>query len=267
MSQIQWENIDPEPLKKQSKLSNKNVKIFITCLALTVFQILLLSLLQNRSFDTQTEYLMLKTRKNIKMGSVITANDIYYTKESSDSIKELLSNNNIENFIGKRASHDINENSYMFKSSVVNANKNIIPDKIPYGKRLFVLDLELGNIAKNLRNGDKIDLIANLDIPNFGKATEVILQNIQLIGIDDKNKNDNLTYHSNNSLSFYLTPEEIKIILFMKKYASFTVALRNPNDNFKDTDYAITLNKFIENEKIKKIIKNDHFRVIYGEKK
>lgn len=88
-----------------------------------------------------------------------------------------------------------------------------------------------------------------------------------MIGIDEKNRTFRSRYNSNNSISFYLTPEEIKIILFMKRYANFSLSLRNPNDNFDYKDQAITLNKFIENEKIRNIIKNDRFQIIYGDKK
>ncbi|MGY3804880.1 hypothetical protein ACWNT8_12495 [Pigmentibacter ruber] len=271
MVNINWEpnnnSLNKEKVKFFSLL-NSNLKKIIICILLCFFQILIIKIITENKLSNYLEIKVVKSKGKINPGETLTDDNLVISSEKiEDIINFIEKNNNIDLFMGKKAITEIEENSYIFNSSVFAKDKNSIPDKIPYGKRLFVLELELGAIAKSLRTGDRVDIIANLDIPNFGKATEVILQNIQLIGIDEKNRTFRSRYNSNNSISFYLTPEEIKIILFMKRYANFSLSLRNPNDNFDYKDQAITLNKFIENEKIKNIIKNDRFQIIYGDKK
>nr|BFD31879.1 hypothetical protein GTC16762_14970 [Pigmentibacter ruber] len=271
MVNINWESNNNSLNKEKVKffsLLNSNLKKIIICILLCFFQIVIIKIITENKLSNYLEIKVVKSKGKINPGETLTDDNLVISSEKiEDIINFIEKNNNIDLFMGKKAITDIEENSYIFNSSVFAKDKNSIPDKIPYGKRLFVLELELGAIAKSLRTGDRVDIIANLDIPNFGKATEVILQNIQLIGIDEKNRTFRSRYNSNNSISFYLTPEEIKIILFMKRYANFSLSLRNPNDNFDYKDQAITLNKFIENEKIRNIIKNDRFQIIYGDKK
>ncbi len=268
MQNIIWEENEHENPQKKNNAHKNFLKTLVICVILTSFQLIFISLIQHFTINSKSSLSGITLKRNLKVGDIISAQDIGYSEISFNSIKEVFANNSdLDYFIGKRLINNLNENSFILNNFVQNPLKNSLPDKIPYGKRLFVLDMELGSIAKSLRTGDRVDIIANLDIPGFGKATEIILHNIQLIGIDEKNKNNLSVYNSNNPISFYLTPEEIKIILFMKKYAQFSIALRNPNDNFNLKDQAITLNKFIENEKIKNIINSDHFQVIYGEKK
>lgn len=267
MKDIKWEDYKNETLKEKNITHKKLLKSIILCILLTIFQISFIYTLQNFNFAPSRNISVVTLNRSMKMGDIISPQDIIYTNISFNAIKEFFNNNSdLDYFIGKKLITNVNENNFILRNFVQGHIKSTLTDKIPYGKRLFVLEMELGSIAKSLKTGDRIDIIANLDLPGFGKATEVILQNIQLIAIDEKNKN-NLALSNNNSISFYLTPEEIKIILFMKRYAQFSIALRNPNDNFNLKDQAITLNKFIESEKIKNIIKNDHFQVIYGEKK
>lgn len=267
MKDIKWEDYKNETLKEKNITHKKLLKSIILCILLTIFQISFIYTLQNFNFAPSRNISVVTLNRSMKMGEIISPQDIIYTNISFNAIKEFFNNNSdLDYFIGKKLITNVNENNFILRNFVQGHIKSTLTDKIPYGKRLFVLEMELGSIAKSLKTGDRIDIIANLDLPGFGKATEVILQNIQLIAIDEKNKN-NLALSNNNSISFYLTPEEIKIILFMKRYAQFSIALRNPNDNFNLKDQAITLNKFIESEKIKNIIKNDHFQVIYGEKK
>ncbi|WGL60197.1 hypothetical protein QEJ31_01085 [Pigmentibacter sp. JX0631] len=271
MIDINWEvsnkNLNKEKLNFFSFKSNISKKIYL-CLVISFIQIIFLHCLNDNKLVSNTEFKIIKTKGKINFGEPLTEDNIVVSSEKIEDISNFIQkNNNLNFFLGKKTAIDLDENNYIFNANIQTKDKNSIPEKIPYGKRLFVLELELGAIAKSLRTGDKVDIIANLDIPGFGKATEVILQNIQLIGLEEKNKYYRSRYNSSNSISFYLTPEEIKIILFMKRYANFSLALRNPNDNFDSKDQAVTLNKFIENEKIKNIIKNDRFQIIYGDKK
>lgn len=265
---IEWnkieENIKDKNISKKSKL----LFPFIFAFIITLIQFLLFKSISNTSVTSEQTVSILVSKNPMKQGQITTINDFKVMNINTiDLSEQFILNSDLNYFIGKKVLINLNENTPLLKNLFMSPfQKNSLPEKIPYGKRLFVLDLNFGSFASILKVGDKIDLIAYLDIPNFRKATETILQNIQVVAIGDqldgKTKSNNA-----NSISFYIYPEEVKIITFMKQYAHFSISLRNPNDNVLSKDDAVTLNQFIENDYIQKIIKNDSFKFIQGRKK
>lgn len=174
-----------------------------------------------------------------------------------------VTHDQFENFNGTYVKDDICENCPILKYALT--TNNDIQTQIPAGKRLFILDMPVGPILSLLKIGDIVDVIADINIPNFGNATETILGAVKIISFGDSN--DSFSQDTENKyLSFYLTPDEIKILSFIKPYATFSVVLRNASDTNPESTNAITLNQFFQNEKIKKIIEADSFKIINGTK-
>jgi Flp pilus assembly protein CpaB len=189
-------------------------------------------------------------QKDLEPGFIITENDVKVIQVDLGETHNYFINHEENSLIlGKKLLTKIYKNSLIPKNSVVSINhKNSLLEKIPLGKRLFTLNLELENYLNILKIGDKIDLIAYLEIPGFGKATETILSGIEIIAITNQfHAKERKT--TSNSISFYLFPEEVKVLSFMKQYAKFSISLRNPNDISSHSGEAMTLNKFIQNEK------------------
>ncbi|APJ04077.1 Flp pilus assembly protein CpaB [Silvanigrella aquatica] len=267
--EIQWKENEKQENQNRDESKNKYLIAVTLALFITLFQFFLFKSINyfSNSSINHNLYPVLVANKNIKLGQLIAESDLKLIEMNlGESKTQFILNDEINSYIGKAAIVPLNENTPLLKNSFMSAfQKNSLPDKIPVGKRLYVLDLDFGSIGSLLRVGDKIDLIAYLDIPKFGKATENILTDVQIVGIGDQLEERGKSRHA-NSISFYIYPEEVKIISFMKQYAKFSVSLRNPNDSSSQSGEAMTLNKFIEDERIQKIIKNDSFQFIQGKK-
>lgn len=265
---IEWKEKKEGEESQESK--NKLMLPLALSIAATFFQFFLFKSINYLTNDQDHSkfYPFVIAKNNMKMGHITTEEDFKLSEMNVGESKEhFILNSEMNSYIGKKILVNIKENTPLLKNSFMNPfQKNSLPEKIPFGKRLYVLDLDFVSIAPLLRVGDKIDLIAYLDIPGFGKATETILNGIQIIGIGEQLEEKAKTNNA-NSISFYLYPEEVKILSFMKQYANFSVSLRNPNDSSINSGEAMTLNKFIQNERIQKIIKNDSFQFIQGEKR
>ncbi|RDB37050.1 Flp pilus assembly protein CpaB [Spirobacillus cienkowskii] len=268
-NKIKWNDIPTNSsLHKNIKLVNKKTQILFAII-FAIFQYFLFSAIYtiSNNHNSLNKTYVMAAQKDLEPGFIITENDVKVIQVDLGETHNYFINHEENSLIlGKKLLTKIYKNSLIPKNSVVSINhKNSLLEKIPLGKRLFTLNLELENYLNILKIGDKIDLIAYLEIPGFGKATETILSGIEIIAITNQfHAKERKT--TSNSISFYLFPEEVKVLSFMKQYAKFSISLRNPNDISSHSGEAMTLNKFIQNEKIQKIIKNDGFQIIQGKK-
>lgn len=265
-----YNKIEWKKLQNIAENKNNNKKIINTIILATIttlFQFFLFKYIFFYDSNTNNTFLIAVANHNIKSGQITTENDFKFIETNNLNLKEhFISNSEANSYIGKKVILNINKNTPLLKNIFISQfQKKSLPEKIPLGKRLYILTLDTNPLNSMLRVGDKIDLIAYLEIPGFGKATETILNGIQISGIEEHTENKNIATNS-NSISFYLYPEEVKIISFMKQYATFSASLRNPNDTSTNSSEAITFNKFIQDTRIQKIIKNDSFLFIHGKK-
>jgi Flp pilus assembly protein CpaB len=266
---IEWKENEKKESSEPHKSKNKFIIPLFFALVATLLQFFLFKSISYFTSDSiyNNHPPLVVAKNNMRSGHITSEEDFKLAEINVGKAQEyFILNTEIDNFIGKKVLVNIKENTPLLKNSFMNPfQKNSLPEKIPFGKRLYVLDLDFGSLGPHLRVGDKIDLIAYLDIPGFGKATETILNGIQIIGIGEQLEDRAKTKNA-NSLSFYIYPEEVKILSFMKQYASFSVSLRNPNDSSANSGEAMTLNKFIQDERIQRIIKKDTFQLIQGAK-
>lgn len=262
-----WEHLDKSfeektPLHKQNE--NKwrkkypivfTVALFSTCIQFFIFKSCVNS---NQKLADTNKYAVVVAKNSMNKGDFVNEENtkILYM-DVSESKNTFILNSEFSNFSGSQLLVNSEENSPILKNMIKSPlqNKTLV-EKIPPGKRFFVLDVELGSLTDHIKTDDKVDIIAHMDIPDFRKATETILDGITVVDIED-----------GHSLGFYLSPEEIKILSFMKPYSEFSVIIRNPNDTVTKSEEAVTFNKFIQNEKIQHILKNDSFKIIEGEKR
>ena len=232
----------------------------------TIIQFTFLNSCSDLSRNSLNEkYAVVIAKQNIDQGdSLSEENTKLVYLDLGESKQKFILNSEFRQYIGHKTKIHIEEKTPILKEFVINNSKDLsLPEKIPHGKRFYTIDVDLSSISSMVKVGDRVDIIAHMDINGFGKATETILNRIKIIGIGN-NFEEKSSNPEANTLSFYLTPEEVKIISFMKSYSQFTVALRNPNDlDLSDND-SITFNKFIQNEKIQKIFQNDSFKIIEG---
>jgi Flp pilus assembly protein CpaB len=255
---------------EEKNIHTKRKKILISIMAVICITGIEFFLFKGFSKDVnsaQESYAVLILNQDVRKGDLLVEESIHteYMNVGENQDAYVL-NSNLSYFTGMAFKLDLAKGSPLLKNAISNDDIDThLTQKIPLGKRLFVLDTDLGPIENTLRMGDEVDIIATLDIPQFGKATETILKKVKIVGIGDSLSESQVQNHS-HSISFYLTPEEVKIMSFMKKYGEFFVSLRNPHDASVADEASITLNTFLQNEKIQKIIQSDVFQIIQGAK-
>jgi Flp pilus assembly protein CpaB len=125
------------------------------------------------------------------------------------------------------------------------------------GKRLYLIEnVENREMLGAVRPGDKVDIIAHLNVPGYGSVTETVLSGIQSVNLSGTGKK------AGDALAFYLTLDEVKIMSFMKNYGGFSVALRNPNDDVYVNTNTITFTSFLQSPTVQKLMKKDDFEIV-----
>lgn len=119
--------------------------------------------------------------------------------------------------------------------------------KIPSGKRLYELDLNLGNLGYFLKVHDTIDVIGEIALPDKPKVTLTLLSGVNVIGIGDHFDGENHGENSDTSLSFYLTPQEIQVLSLIKPYTNFSISIRNPNEENHSKNSSTSLETLLKN--------------------
>ncbi len=271
--ELEWNQLEITSTDKprlSPKFFLKQKKFFLPISLAFVATILQLFLLKSCQFieKSSTDKKMqaiLFSNKNIQKGESLNEENtkiIYF--EAGDQTENFILNSEFQKFRDHPLKINLEKNSPLLKQFIEKEAKNLsLPEKIPYGKRFYGIEVDLASLPTLIKAGDRVDLIAHMDINGFGKATETILSGVKVVGIGN-DRDEQFASQNTNILNFYLTPEEVKIISFMKPYSQFTVALRNPNDDSLSENSAVTFNNFIQNEKIQKIFKNDSFQIIEG---
>lgn len=270
---LEWEILEQEKpkapkLKKNLFFKNKKIQtVVLLAFVSTIIQIFFLkscNMLSNESVST-FKYATVVAQRNISQGDILTEDNTKLVYLGlGESKNNFILNSDFKKYMGHRVKIEVEVNSPILKTMVIKGNQDLsLQEKIPPGKRFYTLDVDLNSMASLIKVGDRVDVIAHMDINGFGNATETILNRIKVIGIGN-NFEDNGASSEATSLSFYLSPEEVKILSFMKSYSQFSVSLRNPNDVDSSDSESITFNKFIQNEKIQKIFQNDSFKIIEG---
>jgi Flp pilus assembly protein CpaB len=274
---LHWDNLDQKVCgeetspKRQSVFFKKHKSTFklvsVAFLATVVQYVCVRSCDVNQAQKNQAQYAVVVTTKPILKGDILSESNTKLAYLGiGESKKSFLLNSEFRSYLGHKVKIDLDDNTPIIKNAVMRNDQDMsLPEKIPQGKRFYSLEADLSTIASILKVGDKVDIIAHMNIKDYGNATETILSRVKIIGIGSDFQ-ENTSNPQGNTLSFYLTPDEVKIISFMKSYSQFTVVIRNPNDIDQEENDPITFNKFIQNEKIQKIFQSDSFRIIQGEK-
>ncbi|MBX9704126.1 MAG: Flp pilus assembly protein CpaB [Silvanigrellaceae bacterium] len=262
---------DLDQVKKQSqKLMSGKFRVFIPLAFLvTAAQFILFNLISR--FDEQGASNALipivVASQKIPKGELLGDNNIdvvYYPIK--DGIDFFIMSSELSKYLGKRVKIDVSEKTPLLKDMLFSGfQESHVPEKIPPGQRLFILEVSLGNLSGILKQGDRVDIIANLSIPHMARATETLLEAVEIRGIGEAIENHRGTNRSfNDSISFFVTPDEFKILSFIKQYANFSLALRNPNDISPNKSNSVTLNSLMHDDRIQKIIQNQKFKIIHG---
>jgi len=263
-NKIRWVCLEDSPTEifseKKKFKTGKKIGICLLCVfCLSILELCMFWAFSHKNASSQEKYAIIILNKDVRKGDILSEKNILTEYEYIGENKGIyVLNSEIQKYLGNHFKFDLEKGTPLLKNFVSRDGLDTrLTQKIPLGKRLFILDMNLGSIEKMLRVGDDVDIVASLDIPTFGKVTETILKKVKIEGIGDSWGESTLR-SSSHSISLYLTPEEVKILSFMKRYGEFFVSLRNPGDFSTSDDSSMTLNSFLKNERIQKIIQSDN---------
>lgn len=188
-----------------------------------------------------------------------------YSVQNSELVDAFVTVDELQKYTGRRFLASLKKGEPMPKAMLLtDFEQKSAPERIPPGKRLFVLQANLGELARVLKPDDHIDLVATMNLPGVGETTKTFLENVTLVSVSDEDKKNG---HFGNAISLYVTPKEAEFLTFVQKQASFSVVLRNPGDSSRNKEVSgMTYNQFLEAPKIKGVRENDLFEIVRGKK-
>jgi hypothetical protein len=154
-NKINWSDISTNSsLHKNTKLVNKKIQLLFAII-FTIFQYFLFSSIYkiSNNYNSLNKSYLLAAQKDLEQGFIITENDIKVIQLDLGETQDYFINHEETSLVlGKKLLAKIDKNSLIPKNSIVSINhKNSLLDKIPLGKRLFTLNLELENYLNILK--------------------------------------------------------------------------------------------------------------------
>jgi Flp pilus assembly protein CpaB len=138
----------------------------------------------------------------------------------------------------------------MFSALEGGTTKGTMSEKIPLGKRLFVLMLS-DPLTKTgfIHPGDKVDILAQMNFPGKGNTTFTILEKVTLIAVGKEI--DPRKGVEGTKISFFVTPKEMERLRFAQREGSFFISLRNPLDKSnKASGKGVNMDTFLLTDKV-----------------
>ena len=129
-------------------------------------------------------------------------------------------------------------------------NRQSFAHKIPIGKRLFTLEVNLNEgPSGSINPGDHVDIIANMNFEKKGTTLFTLLENIIVTAVGDVT--DPGKKIEANAISFFVDPKELERLHFAQTYGTFFISLRNPYDKSKiKKSEGIDKDKFLLSSKV-----------------
>lgn len=237
-------------------------------LAATFCQFLLLQGTGSKVIGTFNETSVFVSKKRLERGTQFKPEAFEKVRvQDSDLASVFVTEKDLEQFKGRRLLLTIQKGEPLSKAFLhTDFQQKSAAERIPPGKRLFVLKANLGEFAQVIKPDDHIDLVASLEIPGVGESTNTILENVILVGVGGADDTSNAK-PGQNSISFYVTPKEAEFLTFAKSRAEFSVILRNPEDQQKSRAASgMTINKFLEAPQVRSVREGDLFSIVRGKK-
>lgn len=206
-------------------------------------------------------------KKTIPPGSNLNENDFDFQDVVRQSLADsFVKQEEIASYKGRKLLLRVKKGEGLFKDVLyTDFQQKSLPERIPLGKRLYILKVDARDLAEVLRVDDHVDIVGHLSLPGIGESTQTLLENVTIVGI---NRDSEAEGRPGNALSFYVTPPEAEFLSFAEARAQFSIVLRNPNDNAKSKmGNGMTLNKFLEMPSIREVRDHDLFSIVKGRAK
>lgn len=246
----------------------KYLRPIVFSILATFFQLFIFWIISDRSSLVQNDPIaVMVATKNLIRGDAVTSDNFKAVLvKPSEILAAVVKQSDFEAFKGRKLAVAVGIHNALPKIALFSdLQQRSMPELIPPGKRLFKLQASLGALANVLKPGDRVDVIAVMELPQVGRITETLLEAQDVIGIGDNLLDDKTEGNRGDDLSFFVTLEQFKLLTYASNFAQFSIALRNPNDiSQSDGATSMTLNKFLANPRIQNALKSDYFKIRKG---
>lgn len=222
------EKSSPDVLKKTMQDPAKK-KILVVAILASIAQIGFFYLFFSPSKDLIS---VAVATKSLSQGEILEESSVRFKKVvSSEFVEQFISESHFLDLVGSPVSVSVSEGEVITRALIGHSLKSSsVPSKIPPGKRLFVLNLNLAALGALLRAGDHVDIVAASQ-DSDRTSVRIIMENISLVGVGTSNlSGEDRQDESASSVSFYVTTDEAKELIKLQNKVQFSVILRNPND-------------------------------------
>jgi Flp pilus assembly protein CpaB len=217
---------------------------------------------------TAEKALPVAVSRGLERGSALTRESVEWSLLApANNLAERLPEEAFEAALGRFLLRDVPDGQPIRATDL--SKEPVLPlevEKIPPGRVLFPLPVRLGALARLLRPGQKVDVLAHMSLPESGSLTETLLEAVTVVGVGERAtdlESGGVTGAPvGDVVSFHLTPEEMKLMVHAQRFSQFHLALRNPRESSNGTvTSAMTINRFLADPRIRKALASDVFRI------
>ena len=238
----------------QMKLLNLKTALF----SFFILSVMLNCYLCFKSFKTHPSVIQIPVSANaLAPGKRIDKTNFHLKSFTLEEFSEIfVSPLRLDEIDGYMVASPVTAEVPLLKNQVKQSFRTDAPSSlVPRGFRLFTLPAALVEAHEWVEMGSYVDVIGLLDIPESGRVSKTIVQNVKVVSLSP-------------GLSFFCSPQEAEFLTFAAQQGKFSVTLRNPFDHEKESDSGgITISKFLSHKDIQKISEEDDFRIISGREK
>jgi len=199
---------------------------------------------------------VVKASKEIEKDSIISSSDIeVVTMPAKYTHPDVLRDK--QEVVGRVATADISAGEQVLNSKVILDGD--VPDRlsytIPESKRAVSIPInEISGVSGFIEVGDRVDIIATLDIPVTGdKGTEkdetfsiLALQNIEVLAIGNNSESSKKSSSEDETLTLAVSVQEAQPLVLASERGNLRLLLRSPVDDAKCNIAPMQLKDFIE---------------------
>lgn len=196
---------------------------------------------------------VVRARTDIARDSVITADQVEVinvpAKYSHPSAVK-----NKQEIVGKIAVSDISTGEEILQQKILSAKdrEDRLAYSVPVNKRAVSIPInEISGVAGHVKVGDRVDIIATLDIPGGDSGggdmtyTILTLQDIEVLAVGASTSGDAKKTEANNTMTLAVSVSEAQPLVLASERGNIRLLLRSPVDEARNELLPMKLRDFI----------------------
>jgi Flp pilus assembly protein CpaB len=194
----------------------------------------------------------------------------FVTVSQSELLDYVILEDEISQYRNQRVQLPLEKNAVLFKGAFhTKDHDKTLAEKTPPGKRLLNIQTELAELGAHLSTGDFVEVKAFFNLPNQPQTMRTVLKRAPIAGIGKKFSEEIKNSDAQETVWFYVTPEEWDFFFHAKQYAKFYVVPINPSEKptSKDASENYTVDSFMNSAVVKDIETNRLFQIKKGNSK